>query len=126
VYSMVQRREKEKNSRYIQEASAPAAAPCISRVTCLRYKYTCNIAGARWRAVLTQGLPPSISFLCRAHLSMMWKLEISYPNRLICFAKSYLVSCLNFDARAKIMRDPARILYLIPKSSHEIDTTAIA
>jgi len=25
VYSMVQRREKEKDSRYIQEASAPAA-----------------------------------------------------------------------------------------------------
>jgi len=43
VYSMVQRREKEKDSRYIQEASAPAAAPCIRPVTCLRHKYTCNI-----------------------------------------------------------------------------------
>jgi hypothetical protein len=43
VYSMVQRREKENNSRYIQEASAPAATPCIRPVTCLRHKYTCNI-----------------------------------------------------------------------------------
>jgi len=42
VYSMVQRREKEKDSRYIQEASAPAAEPCIRPVTCLRHKYTCN------------------------------------------------------------------------------------
>ena len=42
VYSVVQRREKEKDSRYIQEASAPAAAPCIRPVSCLRYKYTCN------------------------------------------------------------------------------------
>jgi hypothetical protein len=42
VYSMVQWREKEKNSRYIQEASAPAATPCIRPVTCLRHKYTCN------------------------------------------------------------------------------------
>jgi len=33
VYSMVQRREQEKDSRYIQEASAPAAAPCIRPVT---------------------------------------------------------------------------------------------
>ena len=33
MYSMVQRREKEKYSRYIQEASAPAAAPCIRPVT---------------------------------------------------------------------------------------------
>jgi hypothetical protein len=33
VYSMVQRREKEKYSRYIEEASAPAAAPCIRPVT---------------------------------------------------------------------------------------------
>jgi hypothetical protein len=33
VYSMVQRREKEKDSRYIQEASAPAARPCIRLVT---------------------------------------------------------------------------------------------
>jgi len=33
VYSMVQRREKEKDSRYIQEASAPAAGPCIKLVT---------------------------------------------------------------------------------------------
>jgi hypothetical protein len=29
VYSMVQRREKEKDSRYIQEASAPVTANCI-------------------------------------------------------------------------------------------------
>ena len=29
MYSIVQRREKEKDSRYIQEASAPAAGPCI-------------------------------------------------------------------------------------------------
>ena len=33
VYSMVQRREREKYSRYIQEAWAPAAAPCIRPVT---------------------------------------------------------------------------------------------
>jgi len=33
IYPMVQRREKEKDSRYIQEASAPAAAPCIRPVT---------------------------------------------------------------------------------------------
>jgi len=32
VYSMVQRREKEKDSRYIQEASAPAAVPCVRPV----------------------------------------------------------------------------------------------
>jgi hypothetical protein len=41
---MVQRREKEKDSRYIQEASAPAAAPCIRPVTCLRHMYTSNTA----------------------------------------------------------------------------------
>jgi len=29
VYSIVQRREKEKDSRYKQEASAPAAGPCM-------------------------------------------------------------------------------------------------
>ena len=33
VYSMVQRREKEKDTRYIQEASAPAAELCIRPVT---------------------------------------------------------------------------------------------
>jgi len=43
VYSMVQIREKEKDSRYIQEASAPAAEPCIRPVTCLRHMYTSNI-----------------------------------------------------------------------------------
>jgi len=42
VYSMVQRREKEKDSRYMQEALAPAAAPCIRPVTCLRHIYTSN------------------------------------------------------------------------------------
>jgi len=42
VYSMIQRREKEKDSRYIQKASAPTATPCIRPVTCLRHKYTCN------------------------------------------------------------------------------------
>jgi len=31
--TMVQRSEKEKDSRYIQEASAPAAVPCIRPVT---------------------------------------------------------------------------------------------
>ena len=35
---MVQRREKEKDSRYIQEASAPVAASCI------RPLYICNKA----------------------------------------------------------------------------------
>jgi hypothetical protein len=30
---MVQRREKEKDSRYIQKASAPAVKPCIRPVT---------------------------------------------------------------------------------------------
>jgi len=35
-------KEKEKDSRYIQEASVPAAAPCIRPVTCVRHKYTCN------------------------------------------------------------------------------------
>jgi len=43
VFYGIEKREKEKDSRYIQEASAPAAAPCIRPVTCLRYKYTCNI-----------------------------------------------------------------------------------
>ena len=43
MYSMVQRREKEKDSRYIQEASAPAGASCIKPVTCLRHMYTSNI-----------------------------------------------------------------------------------
>jgi len=33
VYSMVLRREKKKDSRYIQEASAPAAVQCIRAVT---------------------------------------------------------------------------------------------
>ena len=33
MYSMVQRREKEKDSRYIQEASDPAAEPCIRSLT---------------------------------------------------------------------------------------------
>jgi len=42
VDSMVQRKEKEEESRYIQEASAPAATPCIRPVTCLRHNYTCN------------------------------------------------------------------------------------
>ena len=33
MYSMVQRREKEKDSRYMQKTSAPAAGPCIRPVT---------------------------------------------------------------------------------------------
>ena len=40
MYSMVQRREKEKNSRYIQEASAPAAVTVYQ--TC-NIMYICNI-----------------------------------------------------------------------------------
>jgi hypothetical protein len=43
VFYGTEKREKEKDSRYIQEASAPAAEPCIKPVTCLRHKYTCNI-----------------------------------------------------------------------------------
>jgi len=43
VFYGTEKREKEKDSRYIQEASAPAAEPCIRPVTCLRHKYTCNI-----------------------------------------------------------------------------------
>jgi len=39
VYSMVQRREKEKDSRYIQEASAPAAVTVYQ--TC-NIMYICN------------------------------------------------------------------------------------
>jgi len=39
VYSMVQRREKKKDSRYIQEASAPAAVTVCQ--TC-NIMYTCN------------------------------------------------------------------------------------
>jgi len=42
VFYGTEKREKEKDSRYIQEASAPAAEPCIRPVTCLRHKYTCN------------------------------------------------------------------------------------
>jgi len=40
VYPMVQRREKEKDSRYIQEASAPAAVTVYQ--TC-NIMYICNI-----------------------------------------------------------------------------------
>ena len=39
MYSMVQRREKEKESRYIQEASAPAAVTVYQ--TC-NIMYICN------------------------------------------------------------------------------------
>ena len=39
VYSIVQRREKEKDSRYIQEASAPAAVTVYQ--TC-NIMYICN------------------------------------------------------------------------------------
>jgi len=42
VYSMVQRREKEKDSRYIQEASAPAAVTVYQ--TC-NIMYICNTLG---------------------------------------------------------------------------------
>jgi hypothetical protein len=42
VYSMVQRREKEKDSRYIQEASAPAAVTVYQ--TC-NIMYICNMGG---------------------------------------------------------------------------------
>jgi len=44
VYSMVQRREKEKDSRYIQEASAPAAVTVYQ--TC-NIMYICNNCCAR-------------------------------------------------------------------------------
>ena len=40
MYSMVQRREKEKDSRYIQKASAPAAVTVYQ--TC-NIMYICNI-----------------------------------------------------------------------------------
>ena len=40
MYSMVQRREKEKDSRYIQEASAPAAVTVYQ--TC-NIMYICNM-----------------------------------------------------------------------------------
>jgi hypothetical protein len=33
---------EEKNSRYMQEASDPAAEQCIRPVTCLRHMYTSN------------------------------------------------------------------------------------
>jgi hypothetical protein len=56
VYSMVQRREKEKDSRYIQEASAPAAEPYIRLVTCLRHKYTCNSLSCINRSQLSYGI----------------------------------------------------------------------
>jgi len=42
VFYGTEKREKEKNSRYIQEASAPAAEPCIRPVTCFRHMYTSN------------------------------------------------------------------------------------
>jgi hypothetical protein len=54
---MVQRGEKEKDSRYIPEASAPAAAPCIRPVTCLRHMYTSNIGVA---ILLEGGLDKSL------------------------------------------------------------------
>jgi len=41
VYSMVQRREKEKDTRYIQEASAPAAATVYQTYNVI---YICNKA----------------------------------------------------------------------------------
>jgi hypothetical protein len=43
VFYSTEKREGEKE-RYIQEASAPAAAPCIRPVTCLRHMYTSNIS----------------------------------------------------------------------------------
>jgi len=42
VFYGTEKREKEKDLRYIQEASAPAAEPCIRPVTCLRHMYTSN------------------------------------------------------------------------------------
>ena len=42
VFYGPENREKEKNSRYIQEASAPVAEQCIRPVTCLRHMYTSN------------------------------------------------------------------------------------
>jgi hypothetical protein len=42
VFYGTEKREKEKNSRYIREASAPAAEPCIRPVTCLQHMYTSN------------------------------------------------------------------------------------
>jgi hypothetical protein len=44
MYSMVQRRDKGKDSRYIQEASAPAAVTVYQ--TC-NNMYICNIQSGR-------------------------------------------------------------------------------
>jgi len=52
VYSMVQRREKKKDSRYIQEASAPAAVTVYQ--TC-NIMYICNTAHARDVRVIFDG-----------------------------------------------------------------------
>jgi len=42
VFYGTKKREKEKDLRYIQEASAPAAELCIRPVTCHRHMYTSN------------------------------------------------------------------------------------
>jgi hypothetical protein len=42
VYSMVQRREKEKDSRYMDEISAPAAVTVYQICNLSRHQYTCN------------------------------------------------------------------------------------
>jgi len=42
VFYGTEKREKEKDFKYIQEASAPAAELCIRPVTCLRHMYISN------------------------------------------------------------------------------------
>jgi hypothetical protein len=53
VFYGTEKREKEKDLRYIQEASAPAAEPCIKPVTCLRHMYTSN---NRWNTDASDGI----------------------------------------------------------------------
>jgi len=52
VYVILQRSQKDKDSRYIEAASAPAAAPCIRPLTSLQHMYTsgtvCYISGIMW------------------------------------------------------------------------------
>ena len=56
MYSMVQRREKEKDSRYLQEASAPAAVTVYQ--TC-NIMYICN---NRRMEIKLDGSSPGMSF----------------------------------------------------------------
>jgi hypothetical protein len=68
VFYGTEKREKEKDSRYIQEASAPAAEPCIRPVTCLRHKYTCNTHCCINRSQLSYGL---------TELALIWLTEMA-------------------------------------------------